>query len=101
MKKCLSILSLAAFTFAASMAVAADAADVYKSSCAGCHGADGGKAAGDSTPLKGQKADAVLKMLEGYASGTFGGSKKAVMENIAKKHSAEELKSLAEYIGTL
>ena len=41
------------------------------------------------------------KMLEGYAAGTFGGSKKAVMENIAKKHSAEDYKALADYIGTL
>ena len=101
MKKCLILLSLAAFTFAASMAVAADAAEMYKASCAGCHGADGSKAAGGSAALKGQKADAVLKMLEGYAAGTYGGSKKAVMENIAKKHSAEELKALSDHITTL
>ena len=101
MKKCLCLLSLAAFAFAASLAAAADAAEMYKSACAGCHGADGSKSAGGTTPLKGQKADAVLKMLEGYAAGTFGGSKKAIMENIVKKHSAEELKSLSDYIGAL
>ena len=101
MKKCLTILSLTAFAFAASMAFAADGAALYKASCAGCHGADGSKSSGGSKALKGQKADEVLKMLQGYAAGTFGGDKKAVMENIAKKHPAEELKALSDYIGTL
>ena len=101
MKKCLAILSLTVFAFAASMALAADGAEMFKASCAGCHGADGGKSAGGTTPLKGQKADAVLKMLQGYADGSFGGKQKAVMENIVKKHSAEDLKTLADYIGTL
>ena len=101
MKKCLTFLSLTAFVFAGSMAVAADAAEMFKSSCAGCHGVDGSKSAGGTTPLKGQKADAVLKMLEGYKGGSFGGDKKAIMENVVKKHSADDLKQLAEYIGTL
>ena len=101
MKKCLTILSLTAFAFAASMAFAADGEALFKASCAGCHGADGSKSTGGSAPIKGQKADETLKMLQGYAAGTFGGDKKAIMENIAKKHSAEELKALSDYIGTL
>lgn len=101
MKKQLVLLSLAAFVFASSMAIAADGAEVFKSACASCHAVDGSKSAGGSTPLKGQKADDVLKKLEGYAAGTYGGAKKTVMENIAKKYSADDLKTVATYIGTL
>ena len=101
MKKCHTFLSLAAFVFAASMAIAADGAEMFKSSCAGCHGADGSKSAGGTAPLKGQKSEDVVKMLKGYKDGSFGGDKKAIMENVVKKHSDDELKQLADYIGTL
>ncbi len=100
MKKILSLLSLSAFLFAAGMAFAADGASLYKS-CSGCHGADGGKVTGESTPLKGQSADAVLKKLQGYADGSYGGKGKKIMENIAKKQSPEDMKAVADYIGTL
>ena len=50
MKKCLAILSLTVFAVAASMALAADGAEMFKASCAGCHGADGSKSAGGSAP---------------------------------------------------
>lgn len=99
MKKYLVFFFLSIFVIP--MAFAADGAEMYKASCAGCHGADGGKSAGGTAPLKGQKPDAVLKMLQGYADGSFGGKQKAVMENVVKKLSPQELETLSTYIGTL
>lgn len=96
-----TVLVLLALVLLAVPSIAADAESIYKASCAGCHGVDGGKAAGASAPIKGKSADAILKMLNGYADGTYGGDKKAIMVNIIKKHSPEELKGLSEYIGTL
>ena len=94
------LLIIAAMTlFAVSAAMAADGEALYKASCAGCHGGDGSKSAGGTTPLKDQDADTLLKHLQGYAAGTYGGEHKAVMENVAKKHPAEELKAVADYIG--
>ena len=100
MKKSLAILSLVTMAFAASVAVAADGAEIYKASCSSCHGADGSKSASGSTPIKGQKAEDLLKKLNGYADGSYGGAQKKIMENVVKKH-ADELKTLADYMGTL
>ncbi len=101
MKKILAFLSLAvlALTVTAAFA-AADGATIYKS-CAGCHGADGSKQTGESVPLKGQTADALVKKLQGYASGSYGGKQKKIMENIASKHSAEEIAAVCDYISKL
>ncbi|WMW66111.1 c-type cytochrome [Nitratidesulfovibrio liaohensis] len=81
-------------------AQAADGAGLY-AQCAGCHGADGGKAAlGAARPLKGQTADALYGKLKGYADGSYGGSKKAVMAGIAKKLSDEDMRALAAHMAS-
>lgn len=101
MKTTLAIFSVLLLMFAGSMALAAsDGPTIYKS-CAACHGADGSKSAGGTHPLMGQSAADVVKKLEGYAAGTYGGAQKALMANIAKKHSAEDMKAVADYIATL
>lgn len=101
MKTTLAIFSALLLMFAGSMALAtSDGPTIYKS-CAACHGADGSKATVGSHPLKGQSAQDILKKLEGYAAGTYGGGQKAMMENIVKKHTSEDLKTVADYIATL
>ncbi|MEY3090812.1 MAG: periplasmic monoheme cytochrome [Pseudomonadota bacterium] len=52
--------------------------------CAGCHGADGGKNTMDATrvPNKLSKADFETAM-KGYADGSYGGAKKAMMKGFA------------------
>ncbi len=100
MKKILGILSLATVLAVASVAFAADGATLYKS-CGGCHGADGSKPAGGSAPLKGQKVEEVVKKMQGYADGSYGGAQKKVMENIAKKQTAEDIQALADFISKL
>ena len=100
MKKLLTILSvclLAAALFAA-QGMAADGKTLY-ARCSGCHGSDGAKKAlGTGNPLKGMKADAVVKALQGYKAGTFGGDKKAMMEGQVKGLSDADMKALADYI---
>lgn len=80
-------------------AVAApDGAELYKP-CAGCHGTDGTKKAmGYAEPVKGQTAAELYKKLKGYADGTYGGDRKALMTNAVKKYSDEELKTLSDYM---
>jgi cytochrome c len=82
-------------------AAAADGKDLY-AKCAGCHGADGTKAAmGASKPLKGMPAADVTKALAGYKAKTYGGEKKAMMEGVAKNLSDEDVKVLADFVATL
>lgn len=96
MKKILIFCVFALF-FAATAAWAADGEKIFKSDCAGCHGMAGEKG---GSPLKGQGSDEILKKLQGYADGSYGGEKKSMMSNIAKKH-ADSLKDIADYVGTL
>lgn len=99
MKKIALALTLL-LAFAASTALAAEDGKALYAKCAGCHGADGSKAA-MSKPLKGQSADAVVKALQGYKAKTFGGAKKATMENMASRMSDAEFKALGDYISKL
>ncbi len=88
----------------AGFAAAADKPDgkaLFQRPCAGCHGADGASRPGGPPVLKGQAAEAVLTKLRGYQAKTYGGPKKAVMENVVKKYSAEELQALSEHVGSL
>ena len=103
MKKVLLILSAAVCLFSFSAAIAADDAEsMFKTRCAGCHGADGGRApANGIEPIKGQSAADIEKKLHGYKDGTFGGSGKQVMQGIAKGLSDDQMKSLASHAATL
>lgn len=88
------ILSIAMFAIAS-----ADGASIY-AKCKGCHGADGSTAAMKiaSAVVKGQSAADLEKKLKGYADGTYGGEKKAIMASQAKRLSEAEIKAVAEYI---
>ena len=67
--------------------------------CAGCHGKDGTMLAlGKGAILKGQSAETLLKKMNGYVDGTFGGAQKGIMTSILKRVSEEDRKRLAEYI---
>lgn len=74
--------------------------ELYTAKCASCHGADGTKAL-MSKPVKGIKAEAFTKMMQGYKAKTYGGTKKATMEKIAEPLSDADIKALAGHIGTL
>ena len=103
MKKILIALSVLAclFTFGAGLA-AEDGASLYKAHCQGCHGADGGKAPSSSAAvIKGLRYEEVLKALEGYKDGSYGGARKKAMENIVKRLSDEQMKSVAGFTATL
>lgn len=65
--------------------------------CVKCHGQTGNK---PPKLLKGQQADVLFDKLTGYAAGTYGGPKKAIMTNMVKDLSTEELRILSTYIST-
>jgi cytochrome c553 len=79
---------------------AADGKALYTAKCQSCHGADGSKTM-MSKPVKGLKEDAVLKAMNGYKAKTYGGTKKATMENLASRLSDADIKALAAYIAKL
>lgn len=74
--------------------------ELYTAKCASCHGADGTKAL-MSKPVKGLKAEAFTKMMQGYKAKTYGGTKKATMEKVAEPLSDADIKALAGHVGTL
>jgi len=101
MKKLPLALALAlSLALGATAALAEDGQALYTAKCASCHGADGTKAV-MSKPLKGLSAEATVKAMEGYKAKTYGGSKKATMENLASRLSSEEIKALAAHVGKL
>jgi len=74
---------------------------LYKS-CAGCHGANGEKAAlGKSQIIKGWEQTKVRNALKGYQSGTYGGAMKALMKGQVSKLSDEDIEQLAKFISNL
>lgn len=78
-----------------------DAAKIY-SACAGCHGADGSKAAlGKSQIIKGWDAQKTADALKGYKTGAYGGAMKGLMRGQVSKLSEAEIQALAEYISKL
>ena len=100
MKKVLIVFSAVMLLSSFGVAFAdGDAANLFKTHCQGCHGADGGRVpASGIEPIKGQSAADLLKKLEGYKDGS---QRKLVMENVVKQLSDEQLKSLADYASTL
>ncbi len=96
MKKCLFAASLlaVAVVFGSALSFAADGKELF-AKCQGCHGADASK------NIKSKAEGDVLKALDGYKAKTYGGDKKAMMENIVKNFSEEDLQALAKYISKL
>ena len=103
MKKMLTVLSVAVCLFSFSVAFAAeDTAQLFKTHCQSCHGADGGRApVSGAEPIKGQSAADLLKKMQGYKDGSFGGHKKQVMTGVVKRLSDKQLKNLADYASKL
>jgi cytochrome c6 len=98
-------IGLPAFTLATALAVvlsiplsahAQDAAALYKSKCAMCHGADGAKAAGHD--LSG--AD-VQKVSDADLAAVITNGKAPKMPKYGDKLKPEEIKGLVAYIRTL
>lgn len=94
---CLIVCSLV--LVGASSGMAEKDVKVLYEQCAGCHGKDGTVLAlGKGAILKGQSEETLLKKLNGYVDGTFGGSQKGIMTSIMKRISEEDRKRLAKYI---
>lgn len=103
MKKLMIAFSAATLLFSVSAAFADDnAATLFQTHCQSCHGADGGRPPVPGiTPIKGRSSEDILKMLEGFKNGTFGGAQKQVMEGVTKQLSEDQMKSLADYVSKL
>jgi len=76
-------------------------ASLFQQKCAGCHGSTGDKhALGTPAILKGQSKEDIIKKLNGYKEGTYGGSKKNIMQSQVNSLSEEQIEELAEEISS-
>jgi cytochrome c553 len=67
--------------------------------CMACHGPAGkGNGPAKFPALRGQHATYVIKQLNDYASGTRSTGPNGIMESIAKRLSAEDMRNLASYL---
>jgi cytochrome c553 len=95
-------LVIATLVTAGALSLMAADGKALTAKCAGCHGADfSKKALGVSEVVKGMKADEIVKALEGYKAGTFGGPMKGVMKGQVASYSDEQIKAVADYIAGL
>ncbi len=95
-------LVIAALVTAGALSLMAADGKALTAKCAGCHGADfSKKALGVSKVVKGMKADEIVKALEGYKAGTFGGPMKGVMKGQVASYSDAQIKAVANYIATI
>lgn len=87
-------LCLAVAAVYAAPALSADGKELY-TKCQGCHGPDASKL------IKSKSEPDILKALHGYKDKTYGGDRKAMMENIVKNMSDEDMKAVADYMSKL
>ncbi|WP_319542436.1 c-type cytochrome [uncultured Pseudodesulfovibrio sp.] len=101
MKRLLAIMTVV-FCFGVTAAFAVDGGALYKQRCAKCHkdGTESSKAGG-GVVLKGQSSGEISMKMNGYADGSYGGMKKKTMIRIASQLEAQEIKAVAEYIGSM
>ncbi len=79
-----------------------DAESLYKSKCSGCHGMEGEKRAlGKSDPLAGQEKAILIRKLEGYKNGSYGGAMKKLMQSQVLSLDRDQIDALAEYISKM
>ena len=70
--------------------------------CAGCHGANGEKAAlGKSQVIKGWPVEKTVAALKGYKDGSYGGAMKGVMKGQVARLSDADIQDLAAQISKL
>ncbi|HEX5622799.1 MAG TPA: c-type cytochrome [Sulfuricurvum sp.] len=82
--------------------VKVDAASLFGSKCAACHGTKGEKQALGKSQIIGEwSASQIADALKGYQAGTYGRETKALMQGQAKGLSAEEIEALAKHIEAL
>jgi len=96
--KCLIAIALFSLLLVIAMPAAAQsAADLYKSKCAACHGADGSKSMMGAKPLNGAEAQAMsdAQITEEIANG------KGKMPSYKGKLTDAQIKDLVGYIRTL
>jgi len=80
---------------------AADGAAIYKS-CAGCHGANGERAAlGKSQIIKGWDVAKTTAALKGYKDGSYGAAMKGVMKGQVARLTDADITAVSEYISSL
>jgi cytochrome c6 len=92
----LAVAAVFALVLTLSLSAHAQAADLYKSKCAMCHGADGAKAAGhDFTSA------AVQKQSDADLTAVIADGKAPKMPKYGDKLKPEEIKGLVAYIRTL
>ena len=74
-------------------------ADAY-TKCAGCHGADGSKAAlGKSKVMSDMTKQEIVDSLKGYQAGTYGGPMKGLMVAQVKGLTAADIDAIAAKVG--
>ncbi|MDE2306399.1 MAG: cytochrome c4 [Gammaproteobacteria bacterium] len=67
--------------------------------CMGCHGPTGaGNEPGKIPALRGQHATYVIKQLQDYASGARGTGPNGIMQMIAKRLTADDMRNVASYV---
>ncbi len=91
-----------AMLFAGSTLLMADGAAAY-AKCAGCHGANGEKAAlGKSAIITGQDAAKTIEQLNGYKAGTLNQhGMGAVMKGQVAALSEADIKTVADHIAAM
>jgi len=76
------------------------AVEINLAGCAGCHGADFGKAAmGKSKIVKDMSKADIVKALKGYKDGSYGGAMKGIMKGQAGPLSDAQIEAIANKIG--
>jgi mono/diheme cytochrome c family protein len=89
------LTAIAVLLFAMNTAWAKDAASIYKSKCAGCHGAQGEGKSGPKLAGTSKSDDDIVKVL------TTGGLSKAPHTKPFKGANAENAKQVAAYVKSL
>ena len=99
--RCLAIATVFALVFTLSVSAHAQSADLFKSKCAMCHGADGsGAAMGKKMGAHDFTAAEVQKMSDAELTETITNGKNK-MPKYGDKLKPEEIKGLVAYIRTL
>ncbi len=93
MKRAVKIMAVSVLFGTTAMYAASTAA------CAGCHGADFGKAAlGKSKIVKDMSKEEIVAALKGYKDGTYGGAMKGMMAGQVKALSDADIEAIAAEI---
>lgn len=74
----------------------------FKEICQSCHGPDGRRSVGPGVePIAGKSSADIMKMLNGYKDGSFGGQRRRIMQGVVNRLSAEQLRNAAEFVSGL